>query len=178
MLSGFFIGEDFSFIKFTYSMDYSRKLNDFLKGGFSARDQGLVSPFEVVPIITFGENRKPVVVPMRWGIRSMNGYTVIYKDIHHAIANPKLRRCVVPVNWFFDDSKPWLYSSGETNSYLAGAYFTDRGLDTFIILTGSDGLPVMLRRGDVRDWIYPDIEVYRVLEKTMPITAMLLEEAV
>ena len=175
MLSGFYIDGSPAFFGINGRMDSSRETENYRKRGFIIRHSGLVSPFDVVPVIISGSKRKPDVIPMKWGIKGKKGpYHVLFYDIHHSIRCPSLRRCVIPVSWFYDDEKPWLFSSGEEISFLAGAYY-EKSDKSFAILTGSDGLPVMFRKNDVEDWVYPDIDVYRVLEKTMPVKAFAIE---
>ena len=156
-------------------MDRSKDTEDYRTRGFNIRHSGFVFPFDVVPTIISGNKRKPDVIPMKWGIHGQKGpYHVLFYDIHLSIRCHSLRRCVIPVSWFYDDKKPWLYSSGEEISFLAGAYY-EKSDKSFAILTGSDGLPIMFRKINVEDWVYPDIDVYRVLEKTMPVKAFAID---
>ena len=171
MLSGYYIDGGSAFTAIIGRMDNSQETEEYRKRGFIVRHSGLVKPFDVVPVIISGSKRKPDVTPMIWGIRGKKGpYHVVFYDIHYAMKCPYLRRCIVPVSWFYDDEKPWLSSSGEEISFLAGAYY-EKGDKSFTILTGSDGLPVMFKKSNVVDWVYPDIDAYRVLEKTLPVKA-------
>ena len=175
MLSGFYIDGSPAFSRINGRMDRSKDTEDYRTRGFNIRHSGFVFPFDVVPTIISGSERKPDVIPMKWGIRGQKGpYHVLFYDIHLSIRCPYFHRCIIPVSWFYDDKKPWLYSSGEEISFLAGAYY-EKSDKSFAILTGSDGLPIMFRKINVEDWVYPDIDVYRVLEKTMPVKAFAID---
>lgn len=161
---------------------------------------GEIRPADVVPVIAPNRSGDRAVFPMKWGFSGRS--LLVNARSETACLKPTFqeswerRRCIVPASWYFE----WEHLYGEDGrrrtgdkyrirpkdsavTWLCGLYRIEEGLPVFTVLTREPGkeirfihdrMPVILPQGEIGDWIRPDGNPERLLDKAL--TEMVFEK--
>lgn len=167
-----------------------RKWNDTT----GVKTSGEIAPTDVVPVIAPDKSGKQAVYPMRWGYQGKQKL-LINARVETAAEKPTFRddwkshRCIVPASYYFEwehlplnngktktGDKYAIQPKGSSVTWLCGLYRIEDNLPRFVILTRDaaedirfihDRMPLMMPEELVDDWIKPDSDPNKLIEKSL-----------
>ena len=160
-----------------------------LSRGALATRGGDITPGMVTPGIVRNKNSDPDIMlsDMFWGITGANKKLIINARAESAEEKSifsdslKNRRCILPAAGFYEwDANKTKFMFKRTDAkpiYLAGFYDLSKNRDSFVILTTAanssmipvhDRMPVMIDKGNVRDYLMDSSAAAQLLKEPMP----------
>lgn len=160
-----------------------------LSRGALATRGGDITPGMVTPGIVRNKNSDPDIMlsDMFWGITGANKKLIINARAESAEEKSifadslKNRRCILPAAGFYEwDANKTKFMFKRTDAkpiYLAGFYDLSENRDSFVILTTAanssmipvhDRMPVMIDKGNVRDYLMDSSAAAQLLKEPMP----------
>ncbi|MBR4237129.1 SOS response-associated peptidase family protein [bacterium] len=163
-----------------------KKIYDLVSDKEGIKTEGELYPGDNVVIVAKGKNMNISAFKMKWGytfneMLVFNARSESLFEKEAFVDGIKNRRCVIPVNCYFewkkDNKVKYVFKDKDsTILYLLGIYRFEKGAPVFTILTKDassslssihDRMPVMVKSNEVRKWLTMSSDVSSIIKNSV-----------